>query len=196
MNTVLTSICYTSADFTSDEWSITYFYYVKFCRWPVRNKTRLAISVMLRQLFSSSPTHQMKKFPCSVISFRHEQSKWLKQTEWIVLRENLWKAMCFHRPRTSALWTQSHLSAHCSMAANTGFAGPILPIQSYRQFHMWHKHMLLCFLLSPLSLIPLPHTTNSNNLKRLRAPSFFSFSISNSLMDEKWRPCRCGKAAC
>lgn len=40
----------------------------------------------------------------------------------------------------------NHTSQHIAfMAADRVSAGVIFPIQSYKQFCVWHKHMLLCF---------------------------------------------------
>lgn len=42
------------------------------------------------------------------------------------------KAVCFHHPHTSALWTQSHLSLCCLHAADRISTRVILRIQSYQ----------------------------------------------------------------
>lgn len=42
------------------------------------------------------------------------------------------KAICFHHPHTSALWTQSHLSLCCLHAADRIATRVILRIQSYQ----------------------------------------------------------------
>lgn len=68
------------------------------------------------------------------------------------------KAICFHHPHTSALWTQSHLSLCCLHAADRISTRVILRIQSYQHaLYISHAELLVllhyCLLLSYLSLV-------------------------------------------